>query len=60
LHEQEGKEIYFFKLECHDSSYLCIAQNKETREIDLVIARNKLKDVPILNNGEDMTKVVFL
>jgi hypothetical protein len=42
LHEQEGKAIYSLKLECHNSTYLCIAQNKETSEIDLVIASNKV------------------
>jgi hypothetical protein len=30
--EQEGKEIYSLKLECHNSSYLCSAQNKEKSE----------------------------
>jgi hypothetical protein len=34
--EQEGKAIYSFKLECHKSSYLCTAQNKETNEINLM------------------------
>jgi hypothetical protein len=42
LQEQEGKEINSLKLECHNSSYLCTTQNKETGEIDLVIARNKV------------------
>jgi hypothetical protein len=40
--EQEGKAIYSLKLECHSTSYLCTAQNKETSEIDLMIARNKV------------------
>jgi hypothetical protein len=39
--EQEGT-IYSLKLECHNYSYLCTAQNKETSEIDFVIARNKV------------------
>jgi hypothetical protein len=41
-HEKEGKAIYSLKLECHNYSYLCIAQNKETSEIDLVIASNRV------------------
>jgi hypothetical protein len=41
LHEKECKE-YSLKLECHNSSYLCTAQNKETSEIDLVIVSNKV------------------
>jgi hypothetical protein len=27
--EQESKAIYSLKLECHNSSYLCTAQNKK-------------------------------
>jgi hypothetical protein len=42
LHEKEGKAIYSLKLECHISSYLCTAQNKETFDIDLVILSNKV------------------
>jgi hypothetical protein len=61
--EQEGA-IYSLKLECNNSSYLCTAQSKETSEIDLVIESNKnkskIKYVPILNNGEDRSKVVLL
>jgi hypothetical protein len=34
-HEQEGKAKYFLKLDCHNSSSLCTAQNKETSEINL-------------------------
>jgi hypothetical protein len=40
--EQEGKAIYSLKLECHNSSYLCTAQNKEISEIDLMIESNKV------------------
>jgi hypothetical protein len=42
--EQEGKAIYSLKLECHNSSYVCTAQNKETSErtSDLVIVSNKV------------------
>jgi hypothetical protein len=40
--EQECKAIYSLKLECHNSSYVCTAQNKETSEIDLVIVSNKV------------------
>jgi hypothetical protein len=40
--EQEVKEIYYLKLECQNSSYLCTAQNKETSEIDLVIVSNNV------------------
>jgi hypothetical protein len=40
--EQEGKAIYSLKLECHNYSYLCTAQDKETSEIDLVITSNKV------------------
>jgi hypothetical protein len=63
--EQEGKSIYPLKLECHNCSYLCTKQNKEICEIDLkiecnkVIKARKLKDVSILNNEEDMTKVAI-
>jgi hypothetical protein len=39
--EKEGKTIYFLKLECHKSSYLCTAQNKETSEIYLMKESNK-------------------
>jgi hypothetical protein len=39
--EEEGKAIYFIKLYCLNSSDLCIAQNKETSEIDLVNESNK-------------------
>jgi hypothetical protein len=41
LHEQEGKALYSLKLECHSSSYICTAQDKETSETDLVIVSNK-------------------
>jgi hypothetical protein len=41
-HEQKGKAIYSLKLECHNSSYLCTAQNKETSEIELVIVSKKV------------------
>jgi hypothetical protein len=41
-HEQEGKSIYSLKLECHNSSYLCTAQNNETSENDLMIQSKKL------------------
>jgi hypothetical protein len=47
LQEQEGKAVYSLKLECHNSSYLSIAQNKETSEIDLVILCNK-----VINQGK--------
>jgi hypothetical protein len=40
--EQEGKAIYSLKLECHNSSYLCTAQNKKISEIDLMIESNKV------------------
>jgi hypothetical protein len=41
-HEQEGKAIYSLKLESHNSSYICTAQNKETSEIFLMIESNKV------------------
>jgi hypothetical protein len=41
-HEQEDKVIYSLKLECQNSSYICIAQNKtKTSGIDLLIEGNK-------------------
>jgi hypothetical protein len=40
--KQETKAIYSLKLECHNSSYLCVAQYKETSEIDLVIESNRI------------------
>jgi hypothetical protein len=40
--KSQDKIIYSLKLECHNSSYLCTAQNKETSEIDLVIVSNKV------------------
>jgi hypothetical protein len=40
-YEQEGKANFCLKLECHNSNYLCTAQNKETCEINLVIKSNK-------------------
>jgi hypothetical protein len=40
--EQEGKVIYSLKLERHNFSYLCTAQNKETNETGLVIGSNKV------------------
>jgi hypothetical protein len=60
------KPIYSLKLESHNSSYICTAQNKEIREIDLMIETNKVlkqgnvKDIPILNKGQNMTMVVLL
>jgi hypothetical protein len=29
--EHESKAIYSLKLECHNSSYVCTAENKETK-----------------------------
>jgi hypothetical protein len=40
--EQEGKSIYSLRLECHNSSYLCTTQNKETSDIDLIVENNKV------------------
>jgi hypothetical protein len=40
--EQESKVIYPLKLERHNFSYLCTAQNKETNEIGLVTESNKV------------------
>jgi hypothetical protein len=42
LQEQQGKVIYSLKLECHNSSYLCTAQKKDTTEIDFIIVCNKV------------------
>jgi hypothetical protein len=62
--EQEGKAIYSLKLECHNSSY-ALHKIKKTTKSDLMVVSNKIinqgkQRYPILNNGEDMTKVVLL